>query len=140
MASSLISATGKNSGVIFDRNFNELKSLIATVETAITRFKEAEARLGAVCSDEDLARILVAQLDLDWWQANASGWPKSFWGKRRVRKLLPSYAKSGITDPDRDLPLLRTMKMSADEVASSPLRVHSPGWQGIAVHAFTELG
>ncbi len=131
MASSLQSATGKNFGVIFDRNFNELKTSIGNVEMAITQFKEAEARLGAVYADEDLARIPVDQLDLDWRQATASGWPRSVLGKRRVRKLLQSYAKSGTADPDRDLPLLRTMKMNADKVESSPLRVHSPGWQGI---------
>ena len=122
---------GKNFRVIFDRNFADLRNSIADVENAISQFKTAGSKLGADFAQEDLVRIPVDQLDIDWRQASASAWPKSLLGKRRVRKLLQSYVRSGKADPERDLPHLRIMKASAEAVGASSLGSHAPGWCGV---------
>ena len=131
MATSLQAAAGKNFRVIFDRNFADLRNSIADVENAINQFKTAGSKLGADYAQEDVVRIPVDQLDIDWRHAGASSWPKSLLGKRRVRKLLQSYVRSGNADPERDLPHLRIMRASAEAVGASSLGAHAPGWRGV---------
>ncbi|TAY41484.1 DUF3320 domain-containing protein [Rhizobium leguminosarum] len=130
MAAALRSASSGNYGIVFERQFEQLKSSIAGIEDAITQFKAAEGKLSAAYAEDDLGRIPIDDLDREWREANAAIWPKSSLGKRRVRKLLQSYATSGQVDPDNDLPQLRVMKTFAGTVQTSELGRHAPGWKG----------
>lgn len=47
---------------------------------------------------------------LDWREACAAMWPKSWFSSRRIRRLLGSYANARTAEPAIDLPLIRKLQ------------------------------
>ncbi|WMS41581.1 DUF3320 domain-containing protein [Acuticoccus sp. MNP-M23] len=81
----------------------------------------ARRAMAARYPDAMLPRIPLAALDGEWRQAAASFWPLSWLSKRKVRKLLQTYADAGVSDPARDLPALFTITARQEALAASPL-------------------
>ncbi len=67
------------------------------------------------------ARIDPEALDRQWREASALWWPMSAFGRRKVTRLLQSYAAGGTTRPEDDLPRLRLMKEQLEAIDSTPL-------------------
>ncbi|MBP2444130.1 DUF3320 domain-containing protein [Rhizobium leguminosarum] len=71
-------------------------------------------------------------LDRQWREASASFWPNAMLGKRKIQKLLQSYADKGTVEPEQDLPLLRRMKdclaaIDQNLLNGKPLPIHGLG-------------
>ncbi len=132
---SLADLLGKTRGmklaVVFERQFEQLKAAIGDLDQSVAGFGKASSQLSGSYPVAEIERIPVDDLDRQWREAAASMWPKSALGKRRVRKLLHSYARDGVADPANDLPQLRTMQALLAEVDASPLKAHTPAWRGV---------
>ncbi|NTZ42558.1 DUF3320 domain-containing protein [Altererythrobacter sp. SALINAS58] len=107
--------------IAFDQDFAECKTALAGLEQAITRYRSAERGMNAAYSAQSVRQLDPEALDRQWREANAAFWPKSALDKRKLGKLLQSYADSGDSQPEVDLPLLQTMKDCLAAIDSNPL-------------------
>ena len=107
--------------IAFDHDFAECKTALAGLEQAITRYRTTERAMDAAYSAQSVRQLDPEALDRQWREANAAFWPKSALGKRKLGKLLQSYAGSGEAQPEVDLPLLQTMTDCLAAIDSNPL-------------------
>lgn len=108
--------------VVVGRNPIELRAKVDELETSIATLREQERLLSAKYSEDAIARMPLDQLDHDWRESSAKMWPISFFGRRRIRKLLQSYAETGKPNPEQDLPILRRAATELKTIANSPLK------------------
>ncbi len=98
--------------------------LTASAESLATDVKEL-----AVASSETVAtypldavrHMPLEQLDADWREAQAKIWPASAFAKRKVRKLIQTYADNGAADPAVDLKALFGMRERDTAIRENPL-------------------
>lgn len=116
----------------FSPEFDRFSGAVSELETAIAGVRSARSALSALSAqyaDNEIPRIPLDALDRDWREASAKVWPLSFFAKRRVSKLLQSYAESGQADPERDIATLRRLRNDLTAVKASPLAA-SPAFAG----------
>ncbi len=63
----------------------------------------------------------LERLDADWRQAQAKIWPASAFARKKVRKLLQTYADNGTADPAVDLRALFVMRERDAAIRENPL-------------------
>ena len=117
---------------LFDPQFHTWMAESEKLATAIRRYTAAEQGTRARYSEEELSRIPVDQLDLDYRKAVAAIWPFSRIAKGRVQKLLQTYAVSGQADPESDLRHIRGMLTALTEIRQYRLTAMIPfpeGWR-----------
>ena len=121
LAQALVQAEGHDVSIAFHQDYgrcaDELKNLAAAIET----YRAAECQMGARIAPSSLAAIDVDRLDRDWREATASFWPKSAMGRRKICRLLQSYAESGTVNPDVDLAQLRIMREQLGRIEANGL-------------------
>jgi len=130
-AQNLADNRGVDQTIIFDPDFAQIRPAIDKLQNAIDVYRNAGAGLSAVFEEEEIARVPIDALELEWKIANASFWPRRWLASRRVKKMLQSYAQTGHTDPEKDLPLLRKMQGSYAAIKSSNLAEKLTGFAGI---------
>ena len=99
-------------------------SLAASVDglaATIDNCRIERSRLRADYADAEIARMPLDELDRDWRRANAGFWPFSALGRRRVRKLLGSYAAAGRAEPAAELAPLGILQDCLAAIKASPL-------------------
>ena len=107
--------------IALDAEFEGLAGGMGALEKAINAVRTERGRLSARYADEDIARMPLVELDRDWREANAKMWPMSFFSKRRVGKLLQSFAEGGSADPETDIGPLRALQSQLATIADNPL-------------------
>lgn len=130
MAKTILDVRGADLAVAFSQQFEELKASIGALEETIGQFHVAEGSLAAKYRDDDIRAMPIERLQNDWREADAALWPKSWLGRRRVRKLLQGYAQGGSADPACDLPALRVMQKSLAATDGNELGRYVPAWKG----------
>ncbi len=75
----------------------------------------------AAYSLEAVRRIPLEHLDQNWREAQTKFWPASVFAKRKVRKLLQTYAENGAADPAVDLKELFRMRERDAAICDNPL-------------------
>ena len=75
----------------------------------------------AAYSLDAVRRMPLEQLDKSWRVAQTKFWPASVFARRRVRKLLQSYAENGVADPAMDLKALFRMRERDAAIRENPL-------------------
>lgn len=131
LSEAICSTAGSDHSFAFDREFSQLRRALAELEGAIGGYRDAEAGLAGSFARDRIAMIPVEQLEDDWRQASASIWPKSWLGRRRVKKLLQSYASGGTVDPQTDLDRIRRMQGHSAAVSASALASRRSGYAGL---------
>ena len=66
-------------------------------------------------------RMPLEQLDTDWREAQAKIWPVSAFARKKIRKLLQTYAGNGAADPAVDLRVLFKMRESDKAIRANAL-------------------
>ena len=131
LAKALQDSTDYDIGIAFDRDLAQLRPALAALKETVDRYETASRSLAATYDPAAVEALDLDAVDARWRQACAALWPNSALGKRKVQKLLQSYAKAGIADPANDLPLFAQMRQLAAEAAKSPLAVKSVGFAGL---------
>lgn len=110
LAKTLKKSRGRDITIAYDREFARCAEALDDLGRSIRAYREAEQSLAASYRVSAIRDLDPEALDRQWREVNASFWPKAMLGKRKVQKLLQSYAGQGTAEPERDLPLLRCMK------------------------------
>ncbi|MBZ9708628.1 DUF3320 domain-containing protein [Mesorhizobium sp. ESP7-2] len=121
LAQVLAQTRNRDVSIAYDRDFSTFGEALATLERSIAAYREAERGLSAAYDVAIVRDLDLDVLDRQWRDAEASFWPRSVVGKRKVQKLLQSRAQRGTADPGNDLPLLRRMRAFLAAVDQSPL-------------------
>lgn len=116
--------------IIFSKQFPQLSREVDDLELAISEYNDACSQSVASYTESESLRIPTDALDRQWREANAKFWPLSFFSKRRVKKLLQSYAEEGTSDPPRDLPQIRIMQEQLARIGQSKLAAEAHLWNG----------
>ncbi|ARM88061.1 helicase/restriction endonuclease domain-containing protein [Rhizobium sp. CIAT894] len=131
LADTLCSTAGTDVSIAFDREFVQLQGALAELSGAIQAYRAAEGNLAAPFAHDALASIPLEQLENEWREASASIWPKSWLGKRRVRKLLKSYSDGGTPDPEKDFTHLKRMRQQSAAIHANVLSGKRSGFAGL---------
>ena len=115
--------------VALDAQFADLAGGMDGLETSIKAVRTERTRLSARYTDDDIARIPLDDLDRDWREAGAKTWPLSSIAKKRVKKLLQSYAEGGTANPETDIAPLRALRTQLQAIGDSPLKM-VPAFRG----------
>jgi len=99
----------------------ELRDAVAAFEAALSKLAGAESRMGARYGEDDILRMPLDEMDKQLREATTSTWPFSRMKRSKIRKLLQTYATSGIAEPEVDLALLRDMRRHLSALTRNPL-------------------
>ncbi|QDV53068.1 ATP-dependent RecD-like DNA helicase [Gimesia fumaroli] len=136
LAGTLQEAAREKLRIIFDKDFSSLADQARKLKKDITAYQIAQSAISATYEPESLISIPVDDLDFQWRQAKSSFWPISFFAKRKVQKLLQTYAASGVSDPEKDLSQIRLMQKYLTNITNNALANRTPHWNGLQ----TEVG
>ena len=98
--------------------------LAAAADAFATDVKELAAATSTTLASYPLdavRRMPLEQMDGDWRVAQSKIWPASAFGRRKVRKLLQTYADNGASDPAVDLKALFLMRERDAAIRESPM-------------------
>ena len=107
-----------------DLPYAQLKDSVTKLGADLSEINKQKQLLNAEYPEEQINRMPLDQIDVDWRSANAYFWPISAFAKRKVRKFMQSYAKNGTVSPETDLPILIVIKnrlTSFNDNPSQPL-------------------
>jgi very-short-patch-repair endonuclease len=130
IARSLVSAAQGHFQQVFEPDFPMLATATQKLRKKLTEWQAARQQAAANYSEDELPRIPADALDRDYREASIRFWPLSIFARRRVRKLLQTYAASGVANPDTDIPALLQMQKLLNQIQTSPAANRIPGWQG----------
>jgi len=131
LATAMEAGRDRDISIAFDPEFTRSAGDLAALTAAIGNYRDAETQLAASFPPDNVRAIETETLDRKWREANASLWPLSALGKRKVSRLLQTYASGGAADPESDLPQLRRMKEHLAAIDQSPLAGRSLPFTGL---------
>ncbi|WP_166831715.1 DUF3320 domain-containing protein [Thalassoroseus pseudoceratinae] len=126
-ATALVDCVGDDLRIIFNKQFAKLPAAASELATAIEGYQEARER-AAANYDESLESIPIDDIDTQWRQAVASFWPMSWFARRKVTRLLQSYATSGQANPASDISAIRQIRQHSKSIENSPLAEINGRW------------
>lgn len=131
LARALEDARGHDVAIAFDPDFAARSRQVDSLAAAINAYRSAEAGLAAGYDPRAVRDIDVTALDGQWREVNASMWPMSALGRRRVTRLLQSYASAGVAVPAQDIAQLRLLQEQLTLIDATPLGGTSLPVQGL---------
>jgi hypothetical protein len=135
LAANLAACAGEDMSIIFNKSFAKLPAAARELQRAIELHRKVRASASAAYDDATIPSIPLDDLDRRWREAVASFWPKSWFAKRKIRRLLQSYAADGVADPATDLQAIREQGIHYAAIAANPLADQTPHWDGVETDA-----
>ncbi len=132
LATALQNSRGHDVSIAFDKDFARCAEALDKLAQSIAAYREAEGGLSASYGAASIRDLDPDALDRQLREANASFWPRSALGRRKVQKLLQSYAAQGEAVPERDIPLLRRMKECLSAIGQNLLAEKSLPVDGLS--------
>ena len=117
---------------------DRLTALTELFAMNVKEFAAASSETVAKYSLDAVRRMPLEQLDRDWRQAQARMWPASALARKKVQKLLQTYADNGVADPAEDLRALFKMRECDTAIHESPLASIAETGAGTDVDRATE--
>jgi len=132
LAKSLTESSDQDVRVMFHKQFSRFPEALESLKSTVAAVATARDSLEGSFED-NLTEIPVDELDLQWREANAKLWPLSWFAKRKVKRLLTSYAdaNSPTVDPSSDLKAIRQLQESRHALARNILNGQSKHWDGL---------
>lgn len=122
LAAAMEAGRDRDLSVAFHEDFATSAGELAALTAAIEAYRDAERQLAAAFDPTNVRTIDTDALDRQWREASTAFWPFSALGRRKVARLLQSYAESGTVKPESDLLHLRRMKEQLAAIEGTPLR------------------
>lgn len=127
LAKSLVDCAGEDVRILFHKEFAKLPAAKAELNQAVAAYRGAVQSMNADYADS-LDAIPLDEIDHDWRQAVSSFFPMAWFAKRKVTRLLQTYASSGVANPTTDIAGIRSVRDQLAIIAASPLAAHTPHW------------
>ena len=108
-------------GTVPDLEPGRLIAFAEELATNTQALADARARTAATYAPDAVSTIPLDELDIGRRSAQTKIWPFSALARRRVRKLLQTYAQAGHADPAVDLPALIEIRARSGSITSNPL-------------------
>ncbi len=119
-----VESDAENLSLVPDLPYAQLQESVTKLGADLNEINKQKQLLNAEFPEEQINRMPLDQIDVDWRSANADFWPRSAFAKRKVRRFMQTYAKNGIASPETDLPILIVIKnrlTSFNDNPSQPL-------------------
>ena len=100
---------------------DRLTALAESFAADVRELAVAASQAAATYALDAVRRMPLEQLDAGWREAQAKIWPASAFARKRIRKLLQSYADHGAADPAVDLRALFKMREHDTAIRENPL-------------------
>ena len=100
---------------------DRLNNLADSLATDVKELAVASSRTAATYPIDAVRRMPLEQLDAGWREAQAKIWPASAFARKKVRKLLQTYADNGAADPAVDLRALFRVYERDAAIRENPL-------------------
>ena len=114
-------STALDLSAVPDMPSNGLTALAETFATDVSGRAAAMSRTVASYSLDAVREMPLERLDAGWREAQAKFWPASALARRKVRKLLQTYADNGAADPGVDLKALFQVRERDTAIRGNPL-------------------
>lgn len=114
-----VAPDARDVSVVPDLSEASLHKALHLLKAAVSDAQDARKSLSATYTAEALTEAPIDTLDMEWRAAQGKLWPFSWFGKRRVRAILRSYAQAGDVDPTTDLSGLRRLRKARSEISAS---------------------
>ncbi len=121
-----------------DMPADRLSALAETLTTDVRELTAASARTSAAYPLDAVRRMPLEQLDSGWREAQTKIWPASAFAKRKVRKLLQTYAETGVAEPDTDLRVLFKIRERDGAIRENPVATLAETGGGTDTNRSTE--
>ena len=109
---------------------DRLTALAGSLATDVKELAMASSQTVATYPLEAVRRMPLEQLDVGWREAQTKIWPASAFAKKKIRKLLQTFADNGAADPALDLRALFKMRERDTAIRENPLApVAETGWE-----------
>ncbi|OYP38037.1 DUF3320 domain-containing protein [Rhodopirellula sp. MGV] len=115
--------------ILFHKNFAKLSAANTDLEHAITAYRSTKDSIDADY-DDSLASVPLDQIDHDWRQAVSAFFPMSWFAKRKVTRLLQTYASAGAANPETDIAAIRNILQQQSAISANPLANQTDYWKG----------
>ena len=100
---------------------DRLTALAESLATDVKGLAVASSETVATYPLDAVRRMSLEQLDSSWREAQAKIWPASVFARKKVRKLLQTYADNGAADPAVDLRALFKVRERDTAIHENPL-------------------
>ena len=100
---------------------DRLTALAESLATDVKELAVANSETVATYPLDAVRRMPLEQLDAGWREAQAKVWPASAFARKKVRKLLQTYAHNGAADPALDLRALFKVRERDTAIRENPL-------------------
>ena len=100
---------------------DDLTALAEALATDVEQLDITSSETMATYPLDAVRRMPLEQLDAGWREGQAKIWPISAFARKKVRKLLQTYADNGTADPAVDLRALFEMRERDSSIRESPL-------------------
>ncbi len=127
LAQSLVNCAGEDVRILFHKQFAKFATAQAELNAAIDAYQGSVQSMDADYS-ASLEAIPLNEIDQRWRQAVSSFFPMSWFAKRKVTRLLQTYASSGIANPETDIGAIRSVRDQLAIIAASPLANQTGFW------------
>ena len=127
LAKSLVDCASEDVRILFHKQFAKLPAAKVQLDRAIEMHRSARASINANYA-ETLDAIPLDEIDQSWRKAASSFFPMSWVGKRKVTRLLQTYATDGVANPAIDIAAIRTIREQLATITSSPLANLTSYW------------
>jgi len=107
--------------VVPDLPAGKLSALAEALSTDVLERGGALLRTAASYPLEVVRSMPLEQLDAGWREARTKFWPASAFARRKLRKLLQTYASNGAADPAVDLKALFAVRERDADIGANPL-------------------
>lgn len=130
LAQALVKSATEDVSTIFHKQFARFPGALAELRELRRRHEAAIAAVAGSYIGDGLAAIPIDDLDRQWREANAAFWPMSWLARRKVTRLLQSFAKGGCANPATDLSAIRELQTIRSQLDANPLTALSSHWKG----------
>jgi very-short-patch-repair endonuclease len=128
LATALTNAAAEDVTILFHKQFAKFPAAAQELRTALDDYRQAHSSASA-CYDDTLNSIPIDEMDHQWRQAVASIWPLSWFARRKVTRVLQSYASTGNASPAIDLAAIRRLRETLTVIDSNLLAGQTCHWK-----------
>ncbi|TWU18275.1 DUF3320 domain-containing protein [Allorhodopirellula heiligendammensis] len=127
LAKALIDCAGEDVRILFHKQFAKFPAAKSELTHAIDAYNGAVGTMNADYADS-IDAIPLDEIDSGWRRAVSSFFPMSWFAKRKMTRLLQTYASNGVANPATDIAKIRSIREQLATIAASPLAGQTSHW------------